>query len=194
MPVARVLQVHRRIVWVVVGVLTLVLGWAARDLRFDFSPQNVYVSMGDSLEQAEAFYDVFGPPDAVLAVLLTAPDGRSVLEDEAVAWLGALGRDVSSLERVTSVDSVAEIHGEGSFEERVARLPLVEGLLVSEDRRHAALLVTLEKDGEKAMLFRDLATLRTNIPVFNSVDELEWHGPTPAFQDIKARLDSAPVN
>jgi hypothetical protein len=44
------------------------------------------------------------------------------------------------------------------------------------------------------MLFRNLATLRTDIPVFGSVDELEWHGPTPAFQPIKTRLDSAPVS
>jgi 5'-3' exonuclease len=60
--------------------------------------------------------------------------------------------------------------------------------------RPGALSITLEKDRDKAMLFRDLATLRTNIPVFNAVDDLEWHGPTKAFDAIKARLDSAPVS
>lgn len=60
--------------------------------------------------------------------------------------------------------------------------------------RAAALSATLERDREKAMLFRELATLRTDIHVFDSVDELEWHGPTPAFAAIKARLDSAPVS
>jgi 5'-3' exonuclease len=60
--------------------------------------------------------------------------------------------------------------------------------------RPGALSVVLEKDRELAMLFRDLATLRTDIPVFGSVDELEWHGPTPAFQAVKTRLDSAPVS
>jgi 5'-3' exonuclease len=59
--------------------------------------------------------------------------------------------------------------------------------------RPGALSITLEKDRALAMLFRDLATLRTDIPVFDSVDQLEWHGPTPAFQAIKTRLDSAPV-
>ena len=59
--------------------------------------------------------------------------------------------------------------------------------------RPGALSFTLEKDRELAMLFRDLATLRINIPVFDSVDELEWQGPTPAFAAVKARLDSAPV-
>jgi 5'-3' exonuclease len=58
--------------------------------------------------------------------------------------------------------------------------------------RPGALSITLEKDRPLAMLFRDLATLRTNIAVFDSVDELEWQGPTPAFDAYKARFDSAP--
>jgi 5'-3' exonuclease len=58
--------------------------------------------------------------------------------------------------------------------------------------RPGALSVTLEKDRQLAMLFRDLATLRTNIAVFESVDELEWDGPTRAFDAYKARFDSAP--
>ncbi len=60
--------------------------------------------------------------------------------------------------------------------------------------RPGALSITLENNRELAMLFRDLATLHTDVPVFGSVDELEWRGPTPAFQAIKARLDSAPVS
>jgi hypothetical protein len=58
--------------------------------------------------------------------------------------------------------------------------------------RPGALSVTLEKDRQLARLFRDLATLRTNIAVFESVDELEWDGPTRAFDAYKARFDSAP--
>lgn len=58
--------------------------------------------------------------------------------------------------------------------------------------RAAALSVTLEKERALAMLFRDLATLRTDIPVFDSVDGLEWKGPTPAFDRFKARFDEAP--
>ena len=58
--------------------------------------------------------------------------------------------------------------------------------------RPGALSLTLAKDRELAMLFRDLATLRTNIAVFESVDELEWEGPTRAFDAYKTRFDSAP--
>ena len=32
-----------------------------------------------------------------------------------------------------------------------------------------------------ALLFKDLATLRSNAPLFRDVDELRWHGPTGEF-------------
>jgi 5'-3' exonuclease len=55
----------------------------------------------------------------------------------------------------------------------------------------AALAQTFVRDRELAFLFRDLATLRSNLPLFASVDELEWKGPTPAFAPLAARLDEA---
>ncbi len=57
--------------------------------------------------------------------------------------------------------------------------------------RPAALLATLMKERERALLFRDLATLRTDITLFESVDALRWTGPTPAFAALAARLDAA---
>ena len=43
---------------------------------------------------------------------------------------------------------------------------------------------------DDAALFRELATLRRSEPVFDSVDELRWTGPTPAFFDLCAALRS----
>jgi 5'-3' exonuclease len=57
--------------------------------------------------------------------------------------------------------------------------------------RPAALAATLARDRAHAMLFRDLATLRTDIALFDNVDQLKWTGPTPAFQSLAARLDAA---
>jgi len=48
---------------------------------------------------------------------------------------------------------------------------------------------TLARQREHAFLFRTLATLRTDIPLFESVDELHWKGPTPAFAAVATRLD-----
>ena len=41
-----------------------------------------------------------------------------------------------------------------------------------------ALSSTLVANRDQALLFRVLATLRTDVPVFDSVDQLEWKGPT----------------
>src|SRR5438132_1556912 len=57
--------------------------------------------------------------------------------------------------------------------------------------RPAALAATLARDRSNALLFRDLATLRTDIALFDTVDQLRWNGPTPAFQSPAARLDAA---
>lgn len=42
-----------------------------------------------------------------------------------------------------------------------------------------------------ALLFKDLATLRTDAPLFKNVDELEWHGTTPAFAAIGEKIGNA---
>jgi 5'-3' exonuclease len=55
----------------------------------------------------------------------------------------------------------------------------------------ATLAATFLRDREQAFLFRDLATLRSDIPLFESVDELEWRGPTPGFARLAAGLDKA---
>ena len=49
---------------------------------------------------------------------------------------------------------------------------------------------TLREQREEALLFRELATLRLDAPVFDSVDELRWAGPRPAFFDTCARLNA----
>ena len=37
---------------------------------------------------------------------------------------------------------------------------------------------------ERALLFKDLATLRTDAPLFSDVDELRWNGPTASFASV----------
>ena len=53
------------------------------------------------------------------------------------------------------------------------------------------LAATLVRHWEEALLFRKLATLRTEIPLLDDVDQLRWKGPTPAFEQIGRRLDTA---
>jgi 5'-3' exonuclease len=50
---------------------------------------------------------------------------------------------------------------------------------------------TLAREWDRAVLFRTLATLRTDITLFDDVDELRWNGPTPELDAIAARFDAA---
>lgn len=54
-----------------------------------------------------------------------------------------------------------------------------------------SLAATLVREWEQALLFRRLATLRTDIELFKDVEELRWNGHTAEFAEIKAKLDSA---
>src|SRR5262249_22736375 len=55
----------------------------------------------------------------------------------------------------------------------------------------AALARTLLRERDRAFLFRDLAALRTDLDLFESVDSLEWRGPTPGFAALAEQFDTA---
>jgi 5'-3' exonuclease len=55
----------------------------------------------------------------------------------------------------------------------------------------ASLADTLARQRELALLFRTLATLRSDIPLFDNVDLLRWTGPRENFGAIGCLLDEA---
>jgi hypothetical protein len=48
----------------------------------------------------------------------------------------------------------------------------------------------LEQERDRAFLFRDLATLRTESHLFDSVDALEWEGPSEAFAEFSLKISN----
>jgi 5'-3' exonuclease len=54
-----------------------------------------------------------------------------------------------------------------------------------------ALAHVLREEREHAFLFRDLATLRTDIRLFDDLDQLLWRGHTPEFAAFSTRFDNA---
>ena len=56
----------------------------------------------------------------------------------------------------------------------------------------AGLAVTLAAQRDLAMLFRDLATLRTSPPAMDAVEDLRWAGPRPEFGELCADVLDAP--
>lgn len=57
-------------------------------------------------------------------------------------------------------------------------------------RGSAKLSATLFTQWDSVLLFRTLATLRTDVPVFDNVDELHWQGPQDSFEAFCAGLKS----
>ena len=60
--------------------------------------------------------------------------------------------------------------------------------------RARALSESLANSWDDALLFRTLATLRTDVPVFDSVDDLRWNGPTQEFAAMSERLKAPELN
>ena len=57
-----------------------------------------------------------------------------------------------------------------------------------EVRGAARLAASLDANRDLSLLFRRLATLRTDAPLFGSVDELVWRGPRPEFEALTASI------
>jgi 5'-3' exonuclease len=47
----------------------------------------------------------------------------------------------------------------------------------------------LGEERERALLFKTLATLRKDAPLFTDVDELRWRGPAPSFDGMAETID-----
>ncbi len=79
----------------------------------------------------------------------------------------------------------------------LAKFDHLENIPADADQWHAdvanasRLAATLSREREMALLFRTLAALRTDIPLFENVEQLRWNGPTSEFDAISDRLDGA---
>jgi 5'-3' exonuclease len=73
--------------------------------------------------------------------------------------------------------------------EHIEQIPLDLADWDIQVRGAARLAKVLNEQREQALLYRTLATLRTDALSLESVDELMWTGPTAGFFDICARLN-----
>ena len=117
----------------------------------------------------------FGVPPASI------PDYLALVGDSADGYPGLLGWGAKS-----SAAVLAKFLHLEAIPRHAKEWPLNPG-------KAAALAETLCRDWENALLFRKQATLRTDIRLFDDVEELRWRGPTPGFDDLAARLDAARV-
>ncbi len=58
-------------------------------------------------------------------------------------------------------------------------------------RRARLLSESLFNSWSDALLFRNLATLRLDVPVFDTVEDLRWNGPRPNFEEYCRQMKSS---
>jgi 5'-3' exonuclease len=57
-------------------------------------------------------------------------------------------------------------------------------------RKARSLSESLLNGWEDALLFRTIATLRLDVPVFDSLDDLRWKGPRPGFAELCRQMNA----
>lgn len=143
------------------ALVTAWLGFTARGLGFDYSPQAIFETGDDDDRFLGQVTEAFGAGDGTILLLVTREAG--VLHRPTLEWVRDLTlrlRDEPWAKRVESLPTLelpvppetedddlrVEPLGVGVTEERVAGDPVVDGLLVSRDRRTTAILVELQDD------------------------------------------------
>ncbi len=135
---------------------------------------------GDRVVQVDRMRKITRGEDGIIAKFgvppASIPDYLALVGDTADGYPGLAGWGAKSaatvLARWRHIDAIPDDHRDWQVD--VARA--------------GALAVTLRHERAQALLFRELATLRTDVPVFENVDELAWTGPTDAVDGLRDRL------
>jgi 5'-3' exonuclease len=110
------------------------------------------------------------PPESI-------PDWLALVGDSADGYPGLPGWGAKSASAVLA----RYLHLEA--------IPAAAGDWDVEVRGRDRLAASLRERRELALLFRTLATLRTDAPISASVDDLEWRGPRDDFARVAERLE-----
>ena len=94
-----------------VAVATVLLGWQAAQVRFDFSPRSIFLTADEEVGFLDAHRQVFGDEDGIVVVLVEAEDvfQPRVLE-QVVAISDALD-DLDHIDQVLSLSTMPELSG-----------------------------------------------------------------------------------
>jgi 5'-3' exonuclease len=130
-----------------------------------------YDSRSGAIRDEAGIVERFGVPPVLI------PDYLALVGDSSDGYPGLPGWGAKS--------SAAVLARYGHLEAIPADAAVWDVPLRGADKLAAA----LRAQWDFAMLFRDLATLRTHEPVLTSIDQLRWTGPTAAFAQYVERLE-----
>jgi hypothetical protein len=174
-----------------------VVSTGARHLHFDFSPQQVYGGQHAAVEFCEQHKRLFRFEDNIALVLTRATDNQSLLRPEVLRWVKQLSDQAPDIPGVIEVTSLVTLEiprmnlrrrelqwvpllPEVRFddvawlERQLDRMPLLNDLLISQDRQLALTLISLDPSG------RDIDTTRERIEALQHL--LERLGKPPGTQ------------
>ncbi len=179
---------------------TVAAGTGLYKLRFDFSPESVYSGQDEAVEFCEAHKRLFRFEDSQCLVVLESTDSRDLLRPDCLRWISDFGNGAKGVSGVTGVTSLVTLErpqltdadssgptagsiewvpvisardlvSESRLEDRLQRLPLLNDLLISADRRLLLVLVSLDPSG------RQMETVR---PRVEAIEQLLEEIPAPA--------------
>ncbi|MCH2203328.1 MAG: MMPL family transporter [Fuerstiella sp.] len=171
---------------VVVLVIASAVSTGALHLHFDFSPQQVYGGQHEAVAFSEEHKRLFRYEDSIAFIVLESVDDRSLIRAEVLHWMKKLSDHASRLAGVMDVTSLVTLEAprlnlrqrelqwtplvpERRFDDgvwlqrRLKHMPLLNDLLISEDRSLALTLVSLDPTG------RDIDTTRQRINALRDV-------------------------
>ena len=126
----------------------------------------------------EMRYDEAGVRDKFGVGPTSIPDYLALVGDAADGFPGLPGWGAKSsstvLDRYGTIDQIPPAAGQWDITIRSG----------------AKLAATLDEQRELALLFRRIATIELDAPVDESVDALEWTGPTAEFAQIAQSIDA----
>jgi 5'-3' exonuclease len=122
-------------------------------------------------------FDVDGVKEKFGVLPKSIPDYLALVGDSADGFPGISGWGAKSTATVLA------------HYEHVENIPDLVDEWAVKPRSAAALAAELSANRKDAMLFKDLATLRTDPPVIGEVEELRWQGPTAAFAAMCDHLE-----
>ena len=138
--------------------------------------------VGDRIVQLDRRRDVVRDEDGVIAKFgvkpVSIPDYLAVVGDTADGFPGVQGWGAKTAGSILSRYE----HLEGIPKDWREWHPSI--------RSAQRLATTLFGCWSDALLFRTLATLRLDVPVFDTVEDLRWQGPKPSFEEYCRQMSS----
>ncbi len=168
---AHLLTRFRWLAFTVAVVCTVLAAVWAAGMQFDFAPQAMFASSDEEAAFLEEFNAEFGPEDHVVIIALEATGDTDVLHEDALTWLTVVHDQLEELPGTSAVQSVTtivtrrpvlrppwivvrraiedlpvEAETAAVVRREVGANPLIDGTLVSKDRKVAAVIAFLDGD------------------------------------------------